>query len=685
MTAADGVQPALNRLAFLAMRATGADRCAIFVRDPQARDRLLPAAGASRLGDLEAQWRAFRQMEPIEVRADPQRLSLWESARAATFDDAMSASVIPESWKRVWGSKSLALASLRSGGEIYGVLAVDYVEAVHAFTDGEVSLLEAIAGAAGVALRAAQLVEQLQRAVSIERRLTECTAALLSGRTLQDVLDLVADRFVSLLPETSCSIELLSPDQTSFKPVAWRGVPPRVTEVRIGDLPAAEVAQIRGLWERDPRFPVLIPDVAIFPAWEDVIPAEIGTGMLVPLADRGRVIGFIAAGRKQDPFTEDEVRLATSFAEQAALAVAQARLAEAVQARLRVIEALHRLSDVIVRTSDFKAVLAALNKEIGAPVGVECLRVSFGDPDLARLVRMPPASGQEVEMIKAWGRRRENPVVAGDQLVAPVPMEGRTAGILCVRADEPLDPIVIELVKAIAAALGEVAYKAKLRRTVERRSHELAVAAERERIARDLHDTVGQTLYGIGLKLQDAICEVDDPGLAAKLSEVRALAARGVADVRSAVYALSFLHVRARGFVPSLRALCRQFTRATGINAELRERGRIPDLSEDIEGALYRLAHEALINVDRHARATGVVMTLGMRDGWVELAVRDDGVGLEQRQVADWQSAAHFGMRMMAKAIEEVGGRFHVSPARPRGLAIRGIVPRERVEREPVL
>lgn len=682
MTAADGVKAGLNRLASLALRATGADRCAIFVRDPGGLSRLLPAAGASRSGDPRELWDKFRRMEPIDAGADPRRLLLQGTPHAVTLDDAAGSPLIPESWKREWGAKSLAFATLRAGGEVYGVLAVDYVDHPHAFTPGEASLLEAIASAAGVALRSARLVERLQRAVTVERRLTECSAALLSGHSLAEVLDVVADRFASLLPGATCSINLLNPDQTSFRSVAFRGVPPRKDEIRIDELPAAGVAEVRGIWERDPRRTVVIPDLKALKAWGEVIPPEIGTGMLVPLSDQDQVIGFVSVGRERDPFTQDEVQLAGAFAGQAALAVAQARLTDALHVRLKVIEALYRLSDVVVRTSDLKAVLAALNRGICAEVGVECVRVSFGDPGLASMLRLPPASDSELAMIRSWGRRRPpEPALVGGELAVPIRMENRVAGILSIRARTALDPTGLELVRAIAAGLGEVAYKAKLRRTVERRSRELAVAAERERIARDLHDTVGQAFYGIGLKLQDALCEVSDPELRARLAELRELAARGVADVRSAVYALSFLHVRARGFVPSLRALARQFTRATGVTAELRVEGRVPALSEEVESALYRMAHEALVNVDRHARATGVVVSLVARNGQAELAVRDDGVGLDQRQVADWQSAAHIGMRTMAKSIEEVGGRFHVSAALPRGLLIRGIIPVEDARR----
>lgn len=211
--------------------------------------------------------------------------------------------------------------------------------------------------------------------------------------------------------------------------------------------------------------------------------------------------------------------------------------------------------------------------------------------------------------------------------------------------------------------------------TMERCAQEPAVAADRERIARDLHDTVGQTLYAIGLALQDVLCDVTDPALARRLEPLRALASQGVADMRSAVYALSFLHVRESGFVPSLRTLALQFRQSTGVEAHFRVHGDLPRLPEEVESALYRMAHEALVNVERHARATGVVISLSALDAAVELSIRDDGVGLDQRQAADWQSFSHFGLRTVARSIEAVGGRFAIVSIHPRGVHAYARVP----------
>lgn len=670
ITSVDRTDVALSRLASLALRATGADRSAILVRDPQGSARLIPAAAASLDGNLPAQHERFRGMSPIDVDA----LHLSPGTRSAvTLPDAANSPLIPEEWRRVWGSMSLAFVPLIADDVLFGVLAVDYVHQTHIFAAGEVHLLEAIAKAAGVALRSALLVEKHQRSAAIDRRLREGAVALSTTRSLAAMLDLIADSFVSLLPQASCSIYLLSSDNASLRPAAFRGSAPPA-EIRIDELPSGGVQDIRRIWQADPRRPILIANVGSQDGWEAFIPPQIRPGMLLPLPVDGEILGFVGVGRPARPFGEEEVGIAVAFADQAALALTQALMTESLEVRLKLIEGLSRLSDAVMRTSNIKAALSTLNRGVCAELGVRCTRLSFGDPALASLLGAPSATKEETGAIRAW-RQAPEPIKRGDALLLPVTVERQTAGVLWVRPAAHLDRHALDLVTAIASGLGEVAYKAKLRRVGERRARELAIGEERERIARDLHDTVGQTMFGIGLRIQDMLLSTDDQETTDRLTDLRALAAQGVTDVRRAVYELSFLQVRTRGFLPSVRTLVSQFAQATGVAADLRLSGKLSGLPDEVKNALYRVAHEALVNVERHARATGVNLTLTSANGNVELLIRDDGVGLGNREVADWRSAAHFGVRTMAKTVEGIGGRFQMLAAHPRGLIILATVP----------
>lgn len=673
MISASSLDVALNRLAWLALKATGADRAAILVRDGGDPPRLIPTTGAATTGDLSILWKRFRWMEPIELTDEQGRASVLGAREVATFEDAQASPIVPREWLETWGSSSIAYARISSGEEMFGALAVDYIDTRHTFDESEVKLLHAIAGAAGVALRGAQLVDRLKNAVAIERRLSESSVRLRAERPLHEMLDVVAESFVALLPGASCAVMLASPDGKSLRPAAHRGIPP-LGDVILTDLPADLIREVRARWAEDPRKPIVISDVTSQARYEGFVPQGIGTGMIFCLPENPEMLGMICVGRGHGPFTDDEVRIATTFADHAALAIARCRLTEMLQLRLNLIEAQQRLSDAVARTSDLRSVMTALDRKVCRDLGVGYDRLTFGDSSLAKLLGVPAATDEERSILRGWRRTGERTARVHGRYAVSVPVHGRPVGLLWAK-DEPTDVTRMDLLRAIAVGIGEVAFKAKLRLRADQRNRDLAVARDRERIAKDLHDTVGQTLYAIGLKLQNALFEIEEGPLRDQLASARALASQGVNDVRSAVYALSFLHVRERGFLPSLKALCRQFQLVTKVPARLTVSGALPALHPDTEAALYRVAHEALVNVDRHARASGVVINLTASDGQVALTIRDDGVGLDQRDTANWRSAAHFGMRSMASSVREVGGEFDVHAIASRGLLIRASVP----------
>lgn len=674
--AARSAESVLNRIAVLAVQATGADRSAIFVRDPAFPARLLPAAGGARSGvqsDLRAR---FRAMRPVEILEDEQRrAALWDLAAPFAVEKAQESSVVPEDWKREWGSASIAFAPIRAGGESFGLMAVDYAEDHHKFTEGELKLLGALANASAIALQGAQLVSRLERAAAAERRLSECAAALHSQISPYEMLDFIAARFSSLLPETYCAIYLLTQTGQTLKATAFTGWHPP-DELDLDDLPAAKVAAIRRIWDEDPRAVVAAPDMRTNSEWTPFSDPGIGKGLLVPLPIEGELLGVVYIGRASGFFTDDEIRIASAFGDHAAIAISHARMQEILSARLGLVQALLTLSDTVGRTSGLKSALSLLNSEVCGDAGLECARIALADATLADTLGANPADQDELRAINHWRRNTpQEPIDRGELRGFMVPFGKRPEGILWVRLTGPGLSQSHDLARAVAVGLGEIACKAKLRHESEQRNRELSISAERERIARDLHDTVGQALYGLGLKLEDAMWRAPDE-LKPDLAGMRALAARGLGDVRSAVYALSFLHVRQRGLASSLRALARQFRSDSGVPCRVRIRGNCETLPEELKSALYRTAHEALLNVERHARATAVVLTLARTGDDIELVVRDDGVGLANREVKHWRSAPHFGMRSMARTIQEVGGKFWVEPSEPRGLTIHAIVPK---------
>ncbi|HWL44269.1 MAG TPA: PAS domain S-box protein [Ilumatobacter sp.] len=162
---------------------------------------------------------------------------------------------------------------------------------------------------------------------------------------------------------------------------------------------------------------------------------------------------------------------------------------------------------------------------------------------------------------------------------------------------------------------------------------QLALATERERIGRDLHDVVLQHLYGIGLTVQ-SIAAVADPVGSVRLGEVVDEIDRVIAEVRTIVFTLGPAGDRG-ALGQELGDLVAQASRVLGFTPTLRLDGPVDSvLSDTVRGEMVASLREALGNVARHAQATHVDVEIGVRGDAITATVADNGVGLPPGGVA---------------------------------------------------
>jgi len=201
---------------------------------------------------------------------------------------------------------------------------------------------------------------------------------------------------------------------------------------------------------------------------------------------------------------------------------------------------------------------------------------------------------------------------------------------------------------------------------------------ERHRIARELHDRVEQTFFGIGLTARAAIGQADHLGepFRSSLATMQAFAEQGVEQLREAIFALNRAEIEDRGLVPSLWQLVRDFRRQARLEADLVLSGRERRVSPETAATLYAVAREALTNVERHADASAVVLSLLFEPNTALLTVQDDGAGVSPlvlRTLAD--SAIHFGLRSLRERVNQLGGTFVAQPGEDGGFVVRALVP----------
>jgi signal transduction histidine kinase len=184
---------------------------------------------------------------------------------------------------------------------------------------------------------------------------------------------------------------------------------------------------------------------------------------------------------------------------------------------------------------------------------------------------------------------------------------------------------------------------------------QLAVSRERNRMARDLHDTLAHSLSALVVQLEALRTLIKhDPGAAeGMLDEITEVARHGLEESRQAIQALRTGPVEEMGLTGALRDRLRILQERTAIQADLRVAGQARDLTTDEVDTLYRIAEEALTNVERHSRAQSVRVRLEYAADSTELTISDDGQGFDPDGV-DPERFGLAGMQERASMIDAV-------------------------------
>jgi signal transduction histidine kinase len=203
---------------------------------------------------------------------------------------------------------------------------------------------------------------------------------------------------------------------------------------------------------------------------------------------------------------------------------------------------------------------------------------------------------------------------------------------------------------------------------------QLAISRERNRMAQDLHDTLAHTLAALTVQLEALrTLLTHDPNSALKMvDEVSELAKNGLEESREAIYALRAGPVESVGLSTALRDRVEALQARTGVAAELRVLGQARDLTAQEADVLFRVADEALTNVERHANAGRVIVRLDYASDETDLTVYDNGQGFEMGSVGP----DAFGLIGMKERAASVGAQFAAKSLPGEGTEIVVSLPR---------
>jgi PAS domain S-box-containing protein len=476
------------------------------------------------------------------------------------------------------------------------------------------------------------------------------------------------------------------------------------------------------IWDRiQRREPVLCADVrgegTIAAAYRSIMGDRLESApfryvrswLALPLAVGDRVIGLLSLSQEMPGhYTERHAALALAIADQVAVALENARLYEDAQEENRKTAALAEIGASVALAGSLETILGRLAGSVIKPTGAIACAVLLleGDPPRERIagthgldegwsvayelaIRRGARSisyqavleGRPLVLRDArnviLGIPEWEPIfpfvreVAWDTYVSvPLVARDRTLGSLgiCYAAgDKPTDADLTFL-SAVADQAAIAVDNARLFAEVQGK----AALEERQRLARELHDSVSQALYGIALGARTARSLLDrDPSrLAEPLDYVLSLAEAGLAEMRALIFELRPESLATEGLVAALGRQATLLRIRHGLSVQL-EVGTEPEVSLECKEALYRIAQEAAQNIVKHARAAEVQIRLSESDGAICLEVRDDGAGFD----SGGTFPGHLGLRSMEERATWLGGSFELQSTPGKGTILRAKLP----------
>jgi signal transduction histidine kinase len=226
----------------------------------------------------------------------------------------------------------------------------------------------------------------------------------------------------------------------------------------------------------------------------------------------------------------------------------------------------------------------------------------------------------------------------------------------------------------VAAGIAAAIYYSHYRRVRRLRAQFQAVLQERNRIAREIHDTLAQDLVGVSLQLETAVQMLssdDVAGATEQINQTRVLVREGLKDARQSIWELRAN--TAEDTLPTRLSRLTERAAGTGLSAEISISGAYRALDAKLESELLRIAQEALTNVIRHAAASAVLLKLEYSTHTVTLSIHDDGAGFEPSVV----QGEHYGVQGMRERAAAIHAELAIESTRGQGTRVTVAAPAE--------
>jgi PAS domain S-box-containing protein len=609
---------------------------------------------------------------------------------------------------------------------------IDRLETVRKHKDGrliDISIsLTPIVDATGRVLGSAAVARDITERKRLDRELSvrtrqQAVVAELSQRALAgDDLSTLLNEAVALIAHTleleHCTILELLPDGTALRfraGVGWRdGV------VRDALVPTGRGSQAG--YTLETGGPVIVHDMREeqrFGPYALLLEHNIVSGISVIIPGQEQPFGVLSMHARQvRPFTADDIHFLEAAANVLASAIKRTsteqqlreRLEQRVAERTQELSTLLEVSNHVASTLELTPLLGVILAQLSAVVDYTAAGIFIVEGNHVRMLDYRGPRPREamvgvcIPLAQAVGYqavlRQDGPVIVDDLselsplaeafrglpdhlkstlagvrsvLVVPLKVMERLIGV--VRVDHHLPHAFTPRQASLAVAIANQAAMAIENARLFARAQETATLEERQRLARELHDSVTQALYGVTLYAEAAASTLaaGDPETAnANVREIRTIAREALQEMRLLIFELRPSILEQEGLAAALQARLTAvegrtagLTTHIAVEADLRLPGRV-------EEALYRIAQEALNNVFKHAHARTVTVALRRAGPTVRLEIADDGAGF----VREAGRGGGIGLHSMQERADLIGARLTIESAPGRGTAVQVEVPR---------
>ncbi len=283
--------------------------------------------------------------------------------------------------------------------------------------------------------------------------------------------------------------------------------------------------------------------------------------------------------------------------------------------------------------------------------------------------------------------RDSDPTSWGLRFHASIPINaGETPiGVLNVASEDwrELSPEELQLLHIIGDQIGLAVQRARLSAERTRAAARLATIEERNRLAREIHDTLAQGLAAITLQLEtaDALAATRPERTQAAVRRALILARNNLEEARRSVMDLRAADLQDHALPEALALLVRRTRAETQLDVRYEytpptpNGGAFPALSPHLEAGIYRIAQEALTNAVQHAQARHISLALTLQEEGLMLSVQDDGRGFDPERTQEYVSEGHFGLAGMSERVRLLGGNICIQSMPGEGTQIYVCVP----------